>query len=147
MHTGTKTLIISLVSAITIICCVFGCGKRTTTYEKHYIKSDSLNIQNSTELRQNATWSDIGTVKPFDPLKPMLWNGAWHYNTVIEFDKSIKKGIDIKINGKYVHTNSEDLINKRDTERTDNANLYIGLSFVIGLLFILYLTLKKYKIL
>lgn len=40
-----------------------------------------------------------------------------------------------------------DRIKVKETQKTDYSNIWIGLSFVVGLLFILYLTLKKYKIL
>jgi len=147
MEKGTKNLIVCFLRAISILCCVFGCGKRTTSTTHTSIKNDSLHINSSFELSQNATFSDIGTIRPFDPLKPMLWNGAWHYNTVIEFDKSIKKGIDIKANDNLSYTGSETDAGSKETQKTDNSNLYIGLSLVIGTLFVIYLTLTKYKIL
>lgn len=147
MHTGTKILITSFVLAITILCCIFGCGKRTTTYEKHYIKSDSLNIQNSTELKQNYTFNDIGSIRPFDPLKPIILDGKYYYNVIIDFDKSIYSGIEIKANENLNYKVVESDHLSKETVKTDNSNLYIGLLFVVGLLFILYLTLKKYKIL
>lgn len=146
MHTGTKTLIISLVSAIAILYCVFGCGKRTTTYEKHYIKSDSLNIQNSTELKQNYTFNDIGSIRPFDPLKPIILDGKYYYNVIIDFDKTIYSGIEIKANKNLSYNGSESEKENKKTIKTDNSNLYIGLSFVIGILFVLYLVLKKHNI-
>jgi len=146
MEKGTKCLITAFTSAITIllISAIWSCGKRTTSTTHTSIKNDSLQINNSFELKQNATFSDIGTVKPFDASKPMLWNGAWHYNTIIEFDKSIKKGIDIKANDNLSYTGSESVVENKETKKTDNSNLYIGLSLVIGTLFVLYLTLKKY---
>lgn len=146
MHTGTKILITSFTLAIVILFCIFGCGKRTTSFERTEIKNDSLKISHEVELTQNATWNDIGTVKPFDPLKPMLWNGAWHYNTIIEFDKSIKKGIEIKAKDNLSYSGSESSEENKETVKTDNSNLYIGLSFVIGILFVLYLALKKHNL-
>jgi len=140
---STKKLIVCFLLSVSILYCVFGCGKRTTSITHTSIKNDSLKINNSFELTQNATFSDIGTVKPFDASKPMLWNGAWHYNTVIEFDKSIKKGIDIKANDNLSYKGSETEAKNKETQKTDNSNLYIGLSLVIGTLFVIYLTLKK----
>jgi len=147
MNKSTKNLIVCFLLAISILCCVFGCGKRTTSTKHTSIKNDSLQINNSFELTQNATWSDIGMVKPFDASKPMLWNGAWYYNTIIEFDKSIKKEIDIKANDNLSYTVSDADAVSKETKKTDNSNLYIGLSLVIGTLFVIYLTLTKYKIL
>lgn len=136
-----------MVKYIVLIVLLSNCGKRITTIEKHYIKSDSLIIDNSVQIAQNTVLNDIGSVKPFDASKPMLWGGNWYYNTIIEFDKSIKSGIDIKANENLSYTGSESESKNKETEKTDYSNLYIGLSFAVGLLFILYLTLKKYKIL
>lgn len=146
MEKGTKSIIACFILAITILLmsAIWSCGKRTTSTTHTSIKKDSLQINNSFELSQNATWSDIGTVKPFDSSKPMLWNGAWHYNTIIQFDKSIKKGIDIKANDNLSYTGSDAEAGSKETQKTDNSNLYIGLSLVVGTLFVLYLTLKKY---
>jgi hypothetical protein len=149
METGTKTLITSFVIAITILLTsgIWSCGKRIASTEKHYIKNDSLTISNHYELTQNATFSDIGSIKPFDALKPMIIDGKWYFNTVIEFDKSIKKGIEVKAGENLSYTSSESSETSKQTEKTDNSNLWIGLTFVIGTLFVIYLTLKKYKIL
>lgn len=146
MHTGTKNIIFCFVLATGIICCVFGCGKRTVAYEKHYIKSDSLNIQNSTELKQNYTFNDIGSIRPFDPLKPIILDGKYYYNVIIDFDKSAYSGIEIKANESLSYNGSESEKENKETVKTDYSNLYIGLSFVIGILFVLYLSLKKHNI-
>ncbi|WP_295677275.1 hypothetical protein [uncultured Empedobacter sp.] len=146
MHTGTKNIITCFVLATFILYCIFGCGKRTTSFERTEIKKDSLRIYQEVQLTQNATWSDIGKIKPFDPLKPMLWNGAWHYNTIIEFDKSIKKGIEIKANDNLSYTGSESETKNKETVSNNKNFLWIGLSFVIGILFVLYLSLKKHNL-
>ena len=144
MERGTKNLITCTFLAVTVLLCIFGCGKRTTSFERTEIKKDSLQINNTFELTQNATFSDIGTVKPFDPLKPMLWGGNWYYNTVIEFDKSIKKGIEIKANDNLSYTGSESVAENKETQSNNRNLLCIGLTAVIGMLFVLYITLKKY---
>lgn len=146
MHTGTKILITSFTLAIVILFCVFGCGKRTTSFERIEIKKDSLNIQNSTELKQNYTFNDIGSIRPFDPLKPIILDGKYYYNVIIDFDKSIYSGVEIKSNNNLSYIGSESETKNKETVKTDNANLYIGLSFVIGILFVLYLALKKHNI-
>lgn len=146
MEKGTKNIIACFLLAVSILFSIFGCGKRTTSTAHTSIKTDSLQINNNIELKQNVTFSDIGTVKPFNPLKPMLWNGAWHYNTVIEFDKSIKKGIEIKTNNNLSYTGSESETKNKETVSNNKNFLWIGLSFVIGTLFVLYLTLKKHNL-
>lgn len=149
MEKGTKNIIFCFVLAITILLAstIWSCGKRTTSTAHTSIKNDSLQINNSFELTQNATWSDIGTLRPFDPLKPMIIGGNYYYNTIIGFDKSISKGIDIKANDNLSYNSSKAISAEKHTEKTDNSNLWIGLSLVIGTLFVLYLTLTKYKIL
>ena len=146
METGTKTLIFCFSLAVTILLCLFGCGKRVTSIDRIDIKKDSLNVSKHYEFTQNITWSDIGSIKPFDELKPMLINGKWYYNTIIEFDKSIKSGIEIKAGENLSYTSSEKSEKTKKTE-SDNQNLlWIGLTFVIGILFVLYLTIKKYTL-
>ncbi|HJS00718.1 MAG TPA: hypothetical protein VJ780_07280 [Flavobacterium sp.] len=147
METGTKCLIQCFVMAATgtiILLCLFGCGKRTTSTTRTEIKNDSLRIENSFELTQNATFSDIGSVRPFDASKAMLWNGKWYYNTIIDFDKSVSSGSVLKGSENLSYTNSESQEKNKETQKTDYSNLWIGLSAVIGTLFVLYLTLKKY---
>lgn len=146
MEKGTTNLIACFLLAISILCCIFGCGKRTTSTTHASIKNDSLQINNSFELTQNTTIANIGTLRPFDNSKPMVLNGKYYYNTIIEFDKSIKKGIDIKANDNLSYTGSESEKENKETIKTDNSNLYIGLSFVIGILFVLYLAIKKHNL-
>ena len=146
METGTKTLILSFALAVTILLCLFGCGKRVTSVDRINVKKDSLNISKHYELSQNITWGDIGSIKPFDALKPMLINGKWYYNTIIEFDKSIKSGIEIKANDNLSYTGSETSEKTKKTESNNKNLLWIGLTFVIGILFVIYLTIKKYTL-
>lgn len=147
MEKGTINLIGCTCLAITILLCLFGCGKRITHTTRTEIKNDSLRIENSFELTQNATFNDIGSVRPFDALKPMLWNGKWYYNAIIDFDKSISSGSVLKGNENLSYTGSESQEKKKETVSNNKNLLWIGLSFVIGLLFIVYLNLKKYEIL
>lgn len=149
MEKGTKCLITSFTIAITILLTsvIWSCGKRVTSIERTEIKKDSIRIENKVELTQNATFNDIGSVKPFDAKKPMLWGGKWYYNTIIEFDKSIKKEIEIKAYESLSYTGSESIEKNKQTEKTDRSNVWIGFSFVAGLFFVVYLTLKKNKIL
>lgn len=144
MEKGTKCLITSFVLAVLILSAVFSCGKRITSTTRTEIKNDSLNINNNIELTQNATWSDIGSVRPFNALKPMLWNGEWYYNTIIEFDKSISSENAFKRSENLSYSGSEEEAKNKQTQKTDYSNIWIGLSLVFGILFVLYLTLKKY---
>lgn len=146
METGTKTIIGAFTLAISILFCLFviGCGKRITSTEKHYIKNDSLKIENSVELRQNLKLSNIGKLKPFDALKPMIIDGKEYFNVTFEFDKSVDSNFQITAGNNLSYKGSDNSGSTRNTEKTDYSNIWIGLSFVIGILFVLYLTLKKY---
>ena len=150
MEKGTKCLIPCFVMAATgaiILLCLFGCGKRITSTTRTEINNDSLRIENSIELTQNATFNDIGSVRPFDASKAMLWNGKWYYNTIIDFDKSITKNSNYGEFAAIKKVTHNERVKEKETQKTDYSNIWIGLSFVVGLLFIVYLTLKKYKIL
>lgn len=147
MEKGTKCLITSSIIAITILLTsgIWSCGKRVTSIERTEIKKDSIRIENKAKLTQNATFNDIGSVKPFDAKKPMLWGGKWYYNTIIEFDKSIKKEIEIKAGENLSYTGSENSESNRNTEKTDYSNSIIGVVFVLALFLFLYIYLKNWK--
>lgn len=144
MCKSTNCLLVSLTLAITILVITFGCGRRTTALSRTDFKSDTLNYNTSIELRQNSTFNDIGTVRPSDPSKPMLWGGAWHYNTVIQFDKTISSGLDIQSGESLSYQGEEQSGETHSTDRKNSGHIYLILSAVIGTLFVLYLTLKKY---
>lgn len=149
METGTKSLITSFVLAITILLTltIWSCGKRITTTQRHEINKDSISINNSIELTQNASWSNIGSIKPFDPLKPMIIDGKQYFNVTFEFGNTAQSELNIKTTDNLSYEGSEAASAEKKTEKTDYSNLWIGLSLVIGTLFVLYLTLTKYKIL
>lgn len=145
MNKATLNLIVCTVLSVTILICLFGCGKRVTSIERVEIKKDSIHIENSFELTQNATFNDIGLVKPFDAKKPMLWGGKWYYNTIIKFDKTIKKGIEIKAGENLSYTGSESEVKNKQVEKTDYSNSIIGVIFVLALFLFLYIYLKNWK--
>lgn len=151
MDKGTKIIIGALVTAIStiisvLIClAIVSCGKRITSIERTEIKNDSIHIENKVKLTQNATFNDIGSVKPFDAKKPMLFNGKWYYNTIIEFDKTIKKGIEIKAGENLSYTGSESIEKNKQVEKTDYSNSIIGVIFVLALFLFLYIYLKNWK--
>lgn len=147
MEKGTKCLITSFAIAITILLTsgIWSCGKRVTSIERTEIKKDSIHIENKVELTQNATFNDIGSVKPFDAKKPMLWGGKWYYNTIIEFDKSIKQGIEIKEGENLSYTGSESEEKNKQAEKSDYSNSIIGVVFVLALFLFLYIYLKNWK--
>lgn len=142
MNKATLNLIVCTIISVTILLCLFGCGKRVTSIERVEIKKDSISIKNKVELTQNATFNDIGSVKPFDAKEPMLLNGKWYYNTIIEFDKTVKKGIEIKAGENLSYTGSE---SEEKNKQVKKNNTIIGVIFVLALFLFLYIYLKNWK--
>lgn len=146
MEKGTKCLITSFTIAVTILLmsAIWSCGKRTTSFERTEIKNDSLQIDNKIELTQKSQLQEIGSIKPFDNSKPMVIDGKKYFNVSIEFEKSLKGELNIKYIKNLSYSGSKAEAENKETEKTDYSNIWIGLSAVIGTLFVLYLTLKKY---
>lgn len=143
MEKGTINLIVCAIIALVILC---SCGHRTTSTGKIQIKTDSLNIENKRILSQNITWSNIGSIKPFDALKPMLIDGKEYFNVSIQFDKSIKNGIEIKGSENLSYSSVDGVVKTKNTEKKDNTILWIGVSSVVVLFIFLWFYLPKLKI-
>ena len=143
MEKGTINLIVCAIIALVILS---SCGHRTTSTGKTQIKTDSLNIENKRILSQNITWSNIGSIKPFDALKPMLIDGKEYFNVSIQFDKSISKSIEIKGSENFSYSSGFGLIKSKNTEKKDNTILWIGVSSVVVLFIFLWFYLPKLKI-
>ena len=144
MEKGTINLIVCAIIALAILC---SCGHRTSAIEKRQIKTDSLNIENKRVLSQNITWSNIGSIKPFNALKPMFIDGKEYFNVSIEFDKSISKGTKIEGSENLSYTGSEIHASNKQTEKTDYTILYLGMFTVLALFLFLYFYLKSLKLL
>jgi hypothetical protein len=121
-----------------ILLIITSCGKRTTSNQSTYFKSDSLSIENSRILSQNIRLNDIGELVPFDSSKPMIIDGKYYYNAIIKYDKSKFDDFKIEDNIKVIEVSKEDKTSNKETEKKDNSNLWIGIVFVVGLLIIVY---------
>lgn len=130
--------------AVMVILCLISCGKRTTSFERTEVDKDSLQINNSFELTQNATFTNIGTVEPFDNSKPMIIDGKKYFNVSIEFKKSLNGELKIKSNDNLSYTSSKTESKNKETQSNNRNLLWIGLTAVIGTILVLYITLKKY---
>lgn len=120
------------------------CGKRTTSYSRAEIKTDTLHYNTQLELRQNSTLFDVFSLYPIDNTKPIIYNGISYYNASIRFDKSKFDNIEIVANENLSQGSVSSNIKEKETEKTDYSNVYIGLFFVfIGgvLLFFRYVYL------
>ena len=122
-----------------LILLIVSCGKRTTSNQSTYFKSDSLSIENSRILSQNIVLNDIYTLEPFDNAKPMIIDGKYYYNTIIKYDKSKFEDFKIEDNTKIIEIKTENKTENKATEKKDNSNLWIGIVFVVGLLIVIYL--------
>lgn len=145
MNKATLNIIFCFALAVTTLLCLLGCGKRVTAIEHVEFEKDSIHIENIIKLKQNATFNDIGSLKPFDALKPMLIDGKWYYNTIIEFDKSIDSNFQIKADENLSYAGSESESKNKQVEKTDYSNTIIGVVFVLALFLFLYVYLKNWK--
>ena len=137
---GTKLACFCLVTII-----LAGCGTRKTAKEYHTFKSDTLKINNIYELAQNSTFNDIFELNPIDNTKPIIINGISYYNASILFDKSIKKGIEIKGSENLSYSSGFGVIKSKNTEKKDNTILWIGVSSVVVLFIFLWFYLPRLK--
>lgn len=144
MDKGTINIIVCVIIAIVILC---SCGHRTTSTEKTQIKTDSIHIENKRVLSQNITWSNIGSIKPFNVLKPMVIDGKEYFNTVLHFDKSIRSVTKVEGSENLSYAGSEVKKNNKQTEKKDYSILYLGIFTVLALLLFLYFYLKSLKLL
>ena len=137
---GTKLVCFCLVTII-----LAGCGTRKTAKEYNTFKSDTLKINNIYELAQNSTFNDIFELNPIDNTKPIIINGISYYNASILFDKSIKKGIEIKGSENLSYSSGFGVIKSKNTEKKDNTILWIGVSSVVVLFIFLWFYLPRLK--
>jgi len=143
MSKATFNIILCAVLAISILLTVFGCGERLTFTEKHRFNKDSIQVNSIVELKQNYTWGDLGSIRPYDAAKPMRIDGKDYFNAVINFDKSVKSELEVKASDNLSYIGEEVSGKITKTEKTDNSNLYIGLFFVLALFLFLYFKTKN----
>lgn len=117
---------------------ITSCGKRTTSNQSTYFKTDSLSVQNSRILSQNIRFNDIVELVPFDNSKPMIIDGKKYFNVSIRYDKSKFEDFKIEDNIKIIEVSKEDKTSNKQTEKKDNSNLWIGIVFVVGICLVLY---------
>lgn len=143
MCKATINIIFCAVLAIAILLTVFGCGERLTFTEKHLFNKDSIGVNNSFELKQNYTWGDLGSIRPYDVSKPMRIDGKDYFNAVINFDKSVKSELEVKASDNLSYKGEEGSDKTVEDEKTHNSNMYVGLFFVLALFLFLYFKTKN----
>ena len=141
-----RNLIICTLLAILILL-LFSCGTRKTdiSYQKQF--KDSITIENHYTQATKTVLMDVFTAKPIDALKPMWIDGKKYQNAVISSDKSKARYRTININQVHYIYRTHDISKTKSVTKTDRANLWIGLFFVFGTLLVIFLILKKHKIL
>lgn len=140
-----KSLSISIFLAILILFLLFGCGTRKTGKEYHEISSNYSFNDKSYTLTQNVRLNDIGELVPIDSSKPFIVDGKEYFNVSIKFDKSKFNNFEIDKRNIETSTGKSDVVETKQTEKSDNTILWIGIAFVIVLFIFLYFYLPKIK--
>ena len=135
-------LLLSAIIAVIILLLLSSCGTRKVFNKQTTFKSDSLIIENKHVLSQEIILNNIFTLKPFDTLKPMIINGKSYFNVVITKDKSKINKTEDKTENKALSIKKEIETKIKESEKTDNTVMYIGLFFVLCLFIFLWFYLK-----
>ena len=136
---GTKSVNFCL--AIILIGVVTSCGTRKSAISHHAFKSDSIIVDNSVILRQNIRFNNIVSLKPINPLKPIVFDGKEYFNASIVFDNSEIKEFQIEQKNLSVDVSKKSMEKVKETQKSDTSNLWIGIAFVIGL--VIYFLIRK----
>ena len=111
------------------------CGTRKTDTQQR----DSIHVENSYSNGSKIVLGNAFIYKPFDSLKPMVIEGKTYKNVIITNDKT--KVVE-KWNDRYI-TKTVVTEKNKQTEKTDNTILYIGLFAVLVLGVLLFFTIKR----
>lgn len=128
---GTKS--VNFYLAVILIGVVISCGTRKTKTSHHVFKSDSIIVDNSVILSQNIRFNNIVSLKPINPLKPIIFDGKEYFNASIVFDNSEIKDFQIEQKNLSVDVSKKTMEKVKEIEKSDTSNLWIGIAFVIGL--------------
>ncbi len=125
---------------------VLNCGgTRKANTQKKEIKSDSISVENRLVLKQNIVLRDIGSVRPFDPAKPIIVDGKEYFNCIIDFDKSQFYNFEIDSSHKEIKIAKEISVKDKQVEKTDYTLLWCGLFFIFCFFVCLYFYLPTLK--
>ena len=140
-------LLLSATIAVVILLLLSSCGTRKTDTSYQKQSKDSITIENHYTQATKTVLMDVFTAKPIDALKPMWIDGKKYQNAVISSDKSKVRYRTININQVHDIYRTHDISKTKSVTKTDNANLWIGFFAVFGTLLVIFLILKKHKIL
>lgn len=138
-------LIASLTIAILILLLLSSCGTRKVNKHNLDIKTDSISVDNKRILEQNSTFNEILLITPIDSLKPLIINGKSYYNAKISYSKNKAITLKTKYEFKATTLKKEKKETIKETEKTDNTFLYIGLFLVLVLGILAWFKLPSFR--
>jgi hypothetical protein len=105
---------------------LFSCGgtRKTDTTQ-----NENIVIENQYNTGSKIVLGNTFTYKPFDVSKPMVIEGKTYSNAIVSNDKSQTI---IKWNTRFIKE-TQTVYRTKQTEKTDNTFLYIGLFLVLVL--------------
>jgi len=121
-----------------IILLFVSCGTRKT----ETIKRDSISINNSYSQGEKIVLGNTFTYRPIDSLKPFFVNGQKYDNVAITVNEDVTV---TKWNDRYI-TKTIVTEKTKQTEKSDNTILWIGIAFVIVTGVVAFLKIPSLKI-
>ena len=106
------------------------CGTRKT----EVVHKDSIVIENSYSQGSKIVLGNTFTYTPLNSLKPMVIEGKTYENTIVSNDKS--KTV-VKWKDRII-TKREIIYKTKIIEKKDNANIWIGIVFVLVIGLVIY---------
>jgi len=131
--------------AILIILLLSSCGTRKVNNRNLDIKTDSISVDNKRILEQNSTFNEILFIEAIDSLKPIIINGKSYLNAKISYSKNKVIALKTKDEFKTTTLKKQKKENIKQTEKTDNTFLYIGLFLVLVLGILAWFKLPNFR--
>lgn len=138
-------LITSSAIAIFILLLLSSCGTRKVNKHILDIKTDSISVDNKRILEQNSTFNEILFIEAIDSLKPIIINGKSYLNAKISYAKNKAKTLKTQDEFKSITLKKEKKETIKQTEKTDNTFLYIGLFLVLVLGILAWFKLPNFR--
>ena len=115
---------------IFIVLIFVSCGTRKT----EVVHKDSIVIENNYSKGSKIVLGNTFTYTPLNSLKPMVIEGKTYENTIVSNDKSktVVKWKD------RIMTKREIIYKTKIIEKKDNANIWIGIVFVLVIGLVIY---------
>ena len=115
---------------IFIVLIFVSCGTRKT----EIVHKDSIVIENNYSQGSKIVLGNTFTYTPLNSLKPMVIEGKTYENTIVSNDKS--KTV-VKWKDRII-TKKEIIYKTKIIDKKDNANIWIGIVFVLVIGLVIY---------